>query len=163
MTKNLLRKGDENMKKLILTLISLVLICGTAVGIRNQIKSENLPLQKDDVKIKEDLLPTPKEPINCESASRYIDDVINRAIKETDSTLIILIKLGKQESSKIAKRRSEDIKIYLQNRGISNFQIAFGENVNESGRFEFYVKGYLLYSLQVEKGKTFNLMGCWIV
>jgi hypothetical protein len=135
----------------------LMLIC-----ISTQAQSRNNSPQ-NPVNQKDNLLPSPTEPLGCELASRYIDDVISRTVEDKDSTLIVLISLAKNEPNSIAKKRVQDITIYLKNRGLSNFKIGIGENTDGIGSINFYVKGYLLYSLPVKKGKTFNLMRCWIV
>jgi hypothetical protein len=135
----------------------LMLMC-----ISTQAQSPNNSPQ-NTVNQKGDLLPSPTEPLDCELASRFIDDVINRVAEDEDSTLIVLINLAKNEPNNVAKKRVQDITIYLKNRGLSNFEIGIGENTDRIGKFNFYVKGYRLYSLPVKKGKTFNLMRCWIV
>ncbi len=46
--------------------------------------------------VQRDLLPAPVRPLDCELATRYLQDILERAGKEKNSTLIIIVKNGRE-------------------------------------------------------------------
>lgn len=110
---------------------------------------------------KEPSFQSPKTPLNCEEASRYMDDAIRRAARTKDSYLIVVIRPGLHETAqKLNSMRLMQIKGYLDYTRFEPFVVSFGERTHGTGRVELYVEGKLLYTFPLRKNRGFDLQSC---
>jgi hypothetical protein len=110
---------------------------------------------------KEPPFQSPKIPINCEEASRYMDDAIGRSARTKESYLIVVIRPGLHETAqKLNSMRLMQIKGYLDYTRFERFVVSFGERTDSTGRIELYVEGKLLYTFPLRKNRGFDLQSC---
>lgn len=111
-----------------------------------------------------DALPyhSPKEPVNCEVAGVYMDDVVRRMKNNTDgSYLIVIARLGNGETSQhLSRVRLKAVQMYMQYHPDVKLILAEGERRRGQGSVEFYVAGKLLYMLPIRKNSRLDLFSC---
>jgi len=104
---------------------------------------------------------SPKEPMNCEMAGLFIDDAIIRAKSISDSSLIIIARLGEGEHPRQLNRaRLKEVQTYLEYHPDLSVVVAEGDRAKGYGRLEFYVGGRLLYTLPIQKNARLRLFNC---
>ncbi len=104
---------------------------------------------------------SPKEPLNCEMAGLYIDDAIMRSKGLSDSSLIIIARLGDGEhSQQLNRARLKEVQTYLEYHPDLSVVVAGGDRAKGYGRLEFYVGGRLLYTLPIQKNARLRLFNC---
>ena len=99
-------------------------------------------------------------PVNCELALRYIDDSINRSVKEPAAAFIVLVKSRKGETPRVTQGRKNEITWYLKYRGVSNFEVASSESGARYGSYELFVFGRRIYSIPLTLNTSLKLRGC---
>ncbi len=148
---------------------TLLLSCFVSVMVLGQEKGPEtktrIPLAPERVNSStEQTLPpfaSPKEPVNCELAGRYMDDAISRARRAEDTPLLAIIRPGEREpSARISHMRLLQVKAYLEYTRFSKYVVATGEKVQGFGRIELYVAGKLLYALPLQRNRGINLLSC---
>jgi hypothetical protein len=105
---------------------------------------------------------SPKNPVDCEVANFYADDVIRRwQENDNGSYLIIIARLGNGETSRQLNRaRLKAIRTYLKRYPNTKLITAEGERVNGYGCLEFYLNGKRLYIIPISKHATIDLFSC---
>lgn len=101
---------------------------------------------------------SPIEPINCEVALVYLDQLAAKVQRDHDAYVIIVARLGTGERATslswnrlgLVKARLAD---YVPN---TNVVTAIGKRVKGYGQLEFYVGGTLLYVLRYKRNLNIN-------
>ncbi len=147
------------MKKKILGALGIALLSVCAFAV---VFGQTQTTEKRSCKaVRENLLSQPLEPVKCELALRFIDDVIDRSQIKSKAEMIVILRLGTNESKKTAKKRREELEKYLLLKGLSKFEITFGgDRVKGFGRMDFYVQGQLIYSLKLDKNQVIYFTRC---
>jgi hypothetical protein len=104
-------------------------------------------------------LPPALEPVNCESAIRYIDNALERA-NEKESNLIVIIKMKELKSFKLGRTRLDNVKRYIRFRGFKEFEVAVNLDADKTEQVELYIQGELLYSLPIEGRDKLDFSVC---
>lgn len=104
---------------------------------------------------------SPAEPIDCEVALVYLDQLASRVHKAKDPYLIVVARLGRAEKSeKVSWIRLNAVKSYLSDRlQGTTIVTAAGERVKGYGQLEFYVGGRLLYVLPYRRNANVDCSG----
>ena len=104
---------------------------------------------------------SPKTPVNCEVASRYMDDAIARASQTKESYLIVVIRPGLRETGlKLNSMRLMQVRGYLDYTRFQQHVVSIGERTGGTGRVEVYVEGKLLYIIPLGKNRGLDLQSC---
>lgn len=139
------------MKVKFCLIISLVLICilsSVAVG----------QTKPDQVKQRDLLPPVPSEPINCSLFLNYFDDALTKAYL-SKSNLILIIKMTNVKNRSLAQTRLKHLKNYMLFRDFRNFAVGVDLDKNATDLVDFYIKGELIYSLQIERNDKLDQFG----
>lgn len=133
-------------------IISLVLICilsSVAVG----------QVSPDQLKQRDLLPPVPSEPISCSLFLNYFDDALAKA-HLSKSNLILIIKMTNVKNRHLAQTRLKHLKNYMIFRGFKNFAVGVDLDKNATDMVDFYIKGELIYSLQIERKDKLQFGHC---
>jgi hypothetical protein len=105
----------------------------------------------------------PAHPITCEEAVYHFSDALLQQSKRKnkDSTMIMILRPGANESSKINAARLRSIKTFVANRK-PDFIPLYGtaEPLEKNGVIEIYVDGVRIYRLPVERNKDIDFTIC---
>lgn len=101
---------------------------------------------------------SPDEPINCEVALVYLDQLAAKVQRDHDAYLIIVARLGTGErATSLSWNRLGLVKELLADRvPNTNVVTAIGRQVKGYGQLEFYVGGTLLYVLRYKRNLNIN-------
>lgn len=111
---------------------------------------------------------TPKvviEKSNCELNSRELD-ILNQSTKQ-DELIIIVSYLGKNENNSFGQRRLHNAKTLLLKRSIAQHNrpsesilIVNGEQAEDRGYLDFYIKGHLELRIFINKNQDLSVLPC---
>lgn len=90
-------------------------------------------------------------PQNCESARRYLEDVVEEARKTEDAYLIAVLRLGQADRAGVNETRRRNVDNFLKNFYGGRYVVADGGRVKGLGRIELYVNGKLNFVLGLSK------------
>lgn len=106
-----------------------------------------------------------EKPLNCEENVIHIEIAAELTVEsQRDSVLIVIARLGDNESSQqLNRRRLHNLRVSLtENLHVDprKLVMASGEKVRGNGRMEFYLGGKLIGGLLVERGKDLCVDCC---
>ena len=171
------QKTNQHTSSLFLNFCAGLLIAVAAGGTVSQQKPDvNEPrrplVPESSTNLAERLQPpfrSPKDPVNCEVAGRYIDDAIARTTRAEGTYLIVIVRNGNREKAlRVNQMRLAQVKAYLEYTHLPKFLVAAGESIlvaagesiNDRGRIEIYVEGKLLYTLPLRRNQGLDLLSC---
>ena len=154
------------LEQILKGLIFACLVCGVAVTqTARQEHQPRRPLAPESATSSEEQrkppFQSPKTPVNCEVASRYMDDAIARASWTKESYLIVVIRPGLRETGlRLNSMRLMQVSGYLDYTRFQQHVVSLGERTSGTGRVELYVEGKLLYILPLGKNRGLDLQSC---
>ena len=97
----------------------------------------------------------------CEDALALLDTAALDAMKDPDSYIIVIARLGDRErSTALNQRRLKAVLERLNDKARNKVAGASGARVSGSGRVEIYVGGKLLYVLSYSRNGIIDCRGC---
>lgn len=88
----------------------------------------------------------------------YFDDALAKAYL-SKSKLVLIIKMTNVKNSPLAQTRLKNLKNYMLFRDFKNFAVGVDLDKNATDVVDFYVKGELIYSLQIERNDKLDQFG----
>ena len=102
---------------------------------------------------------TAKNPVGCESLAALMDAAVLESRQDSERYLIVIIRLGRNERTSLAKARFVEINTYLKRYDRIKIVTASGIKSRTSGQIEVYVGGKLRLAVPVEKGSPHICFG----